>query len=140
MKLSISKLLIALNCLVIIFWGSIINRMDYTTIIYMGILIIINAIYSLKYKYARNIYWIEIGYLFLILLWFINGIPIYSSICYFIILVEEVHFFLNMFRARRNNDDCVVNWYDPCDVLFFYNRCFNMVSANFYYFIYYCIV
>lgn len=37
MKLSISKLLIALNCLVIIFWGSIINRMDYTTIIYMGI-------------------------------------------------------------------------------------------------------
>lgn len=76
MKLSISKLLIALNCLVIIFWGSIINRMDYTTIIYMGILIIINAIYSLKYKYARNIYWIEIGYLFLILLWFINGIPI----------------------------------------------------------------
>lgn len=46
MKLSISKLLIALNCLVIIFWGSIINRMDYTTIIYMGILIIINAIYE----------------------------------------------------------------------------------------------
>lgn len=108
MKLSISKLLIALNCLVIIFWGSIINRMDYTTIIYMGILIIINAIYSLKYKYARNIYWIEIGYLFLILLWFINGIPIYSSICYFIILVEEVHFFLNMFRARRNNDDFAI--------------------------------
>ena len=108
MKLSISKLLIALNCLVIIFWGSIINRMDYTTIIYMGILIIINAIYSLKYKYARNIYWIEIGYLFLILLCFINGIPIYSSICYFIILVEEVHFFLNMFRARRNNDDFAI--------------------------------
>lgn len=74
----------------------------------MGILIIINAIYSLKYKYARNIYWIEIGYLFLILLWFINGIPIYSSICYFIILVEEVHFFLNMFRARRNNDDFAI--------------------------------
>lgn len=35
-------------------------------------------------------------------------IPIYSSICYFIILVEEVHFFLNMFRARRNNDDFAI--------------------------------
>ena len=108
MKLSISKLLIALNCLVIIFFGSIINRMDYTTIIYMGILIVINAMYSLKYKYTRNIYWIETGYLFLILLWLINGTPIYSSVCYFIILIEEVHFFLNMFCARHNNDDFAI--------------------------------
>ena len=108
MKLSISKLLIALNCLVVIFWGSIINRMDYATIIYMGILIAINAVYSLKYKYTRNIYWIEIGYLFLILLWLINETPIYSSVCYFIILVEEVHFFLNMFCARSDNDDFAI--------------------------------
>lgn len=113
MKLSISKLLIALNCLVIIFWGSIINRMDYTTIIYMGILIIINAIYSLKYKYARNIYWIEIGYLFLILLWFINGIPIYSSICYFVLLIGMI---LVMFYSFIID---VLTWYQPIFIISF---------------------
>lgn len=104
MKLSISKLLIVLNCLVIIFWGSIINRMNYITIIYMGILFTINFLYSVKYKYARNIFLVEIGYLSLILLWIINGTPIYSSICYFIILIEEIHFFLNMFCVKFNNE------------------------------------
>lgn len=66
MKLSISKLLIALNCLVIIFWGSIINRMDYTTIIYMGTDL---NFYVIDNQYITS--WYDSGFVFLILCVFI---------------------------------------------------------------------
>lgn len=108
LKLSKTKILITLNCFIIIYFGSIINRMDKNTLFYMGALIVINIIYSFRCKYTRKIYWCEIAYLFLIVFWIINGTPIYSSICYFIILIEEIHFFLNMFYARHDNEEFTI--------------------------------
>lgn len=102
-RVLVPRILILLNTVIFSILGCYINRLDINAVIYICTLFLVTTVYAIKYKNTRKMYIWFLAYVFLIILWKVSGIKVYSSIIYIFLLLLEIQFYYVMCLCNKDN-------------------------------------